>query len=73
MTGLVLNMGLDAYQGTDNAGKPRFSKPWCAVGDWVMFAKWAGSRIQIKQTKFRLLNDDEVFAVVSDPSMVLRA
>lgn len=73
MTGLVLDMGLDAYTGETRSGKPRFSKPWCQIGDWVMFAKWAGSRIQIGQTKFRLLNDDEVFAVVEDPGSVMRA
>lgn len=73
MTGMVLDMGLDAYKGTDARGNPRFIEPWCAVGDWVMFAKWAGSRIQIEDTRFRLLNDDEIFAVVSDPSNILRA
>lgn len=73
MCGLVLDMGLDAYKGTTSSGAPRFVEPWCQIGDWVMFAKWAGSRIQIKDIRYRLLNDDEVFAVVDNPESIVRA
>ena len=38
--GLILNMGPDAY-----ADKNKFPNgPWCKEGDWVVFARYAGSR-----------------------------
>ena len=44
--------------------KDRFSQgPWCKVGDWVVFARYAGSRIEIEGGEVRLLNDDEVLEV----------
>ena len=45
-TGLVLRMGPDCYR-----DKERYPKgPWCKEGDWVMFARYAGSRIKIDST-----------------------
>jgi chaperonin GroES len=41
--------------------------PWCKKGDWVIFARYAGSRIQIEGGEVRLLNDDEVLATVENP------
>ena len=41
--GYVLKMGDLAY-----ADKEKFGKPWCKVGDWVMFARYAGSRLPIE-------------------------
>ena len=42
--GNVLAMGPDCYNDKD-----RFSKgPWCKVGDWIVFARYAGSRIEIE-------------------------
>ena len=65
--GNVLAMGPDAY-----GDKQRFPDgPWCKVGDWVMFARYAGSRIKIEGGEVRLLNDDEVLATVEDPTDVL--
>ena len=28
--------------------KEKFNKPWCKVGDWVMFARYAGARLPIE-------------------------
>ena len=65
--GNVLAMGPDAY-----GDKQRFPDgPWCKVGDWVMFARYAGSRIKIEGGEVRLLNDDEVLATVEDPTDIL--
>ena len=65
--GNVLAMGPDCYQ-----DKNRFSQgPWCKVGDWVVFARYAGSRIEIEGGEVRLLNDDEVLATVQDPTDIL--
>ncbi len=65
--GNVLAMGPDCY-----GDKERFSQgPWCKVGDWVVFARYAGSRIEIEGGEVRLLNDDEVLATVQDPTDIL--
>jgi len=60
--GLVLSMGPHCYD------KEKFPEgPWCKKGDWVIFARYAGSRILIDGGEVRLLNDDEVLARVEDP------
>ena len=65
--GNVLAGGPHAYQDKD-----RFPKgPWCKVGDWVMFARYAGSRIKIEGGEVRLLNDDEVLATIKNPEDIL--
>nr|ASN63303.1 co-chaperonin GroES [uncultured virus] len=45
--------------------------PWCATGDWVIFARYAGSRFRIEGGEVRILNDDEILAVISDPEDIL--
>ena len=65
--GSVLAMGDACY--TDKERYP--SGPWCKVGDWVIFARYAGSRIQIEGGEVRLLNEDEVLATVQDPTDIL--
>ena len=65
--GLILNMGPDAY-----ADKNKFPNgPWCVKGDWIVFAKYAGSRVKIEGGEIRILNDDEVLAKLDDPKDVL--
>ena len=65
--GNVLAMGPDAY-----GDKQRFPDgPWCKVGDWVMFARYAGSRIKIEGGEVRLLNDDEILATIKNPEDIL--
>ena len=65
--GNVLAVGPDAY-----GDKERFPDgPWCKVGDWVMFARYAGSRIKIEGGEVRLLNDDEVLATIKNPEDIL--
>ena len=61
--GLVLAVGPDAYK-----DKKRYPDgPWCKKGSWVVFARYAGSRIKIDGGEVRLLNDDEVLATVENP------
>jgi len=64
--GYVLKMGDLAYK--DNE---KFGKPWCKKGDWVIFARYAGSRLPIEGGEVRLLNDDEVLGTIKDPESVL--
>ena len=61
--GLVLKVGPDAYK-----DKERYPEgPWCKKGTWIVFARYAGSRIKIDGGEVRLLNDDEVLATVENP------
>ena len=65
--GLVLAMGPDCY-----GDKEKFPEgPWCKKGDWIIFARYAGSRIQIDGGEVRLLNDDEVLATIDNPEDIL--
>ena len=65
--GLILSMGEDAY-----ADKNKFPNgPWCKKGDWVIFARYAGSRVKIDGGEIRILNDDEVLAKVDNPEDIL--
>ena len=65
--GNVLAMGSECYQ-----DKKRYSSgPWCKIGDWVVFARYAGSRIEIEGGEVRLLNEAEVLATIQDPKSIL--
>ena len=68
VTGLVLKMGPECY--TDET---RFPKgPWCKKGDWIIFGRYAGSRFGIEGGEVRILNEDEIIAVVKDPEDILQ-
>ena len=65
--GYVLKMGPLAYE-----DKEKYSTgPWCKKGDWVIFARYAGSRLPIEGGEVRLLNDDEVLGTIENPESVL--
>jgi chaperonin GroES len=64
--GNVLAMGSQTYD------KEKFPEgPWCKKGDWVVFARYAGSRIRIQGGEVRLLNDDEILATIKNPEDIL--
>ena len=65
--GYVLKMGPLAYQ--DKEKYP--TGPWCKIGEWVIFARYAGSRLPIEGGEVRILNDDEVLGTINDPESVL--
>ena len=68
VTGLVLKMGPDCYKDEN-----RFPNgPWCKKGDWIIFGRYAGSRFGIDGGEVRILNDDEIIAVVKDPEDILQ-
>ena len=63
----VLAVGPDAYRDKDRYPQG----PWCKVGDWIIFARYAGSRIKIEGGEVRLLNDDEILATIKNPEDLL--
>ena len=65
--GYVLKIGPLAYY--DKEKYP--TGPWCKEKDWVIFARYAGSRLPIEGGEVRILNDDEVLGTIPDPESVL--
>ncbi len=65
--GYVLKMGSLCYK-----DKEKFpTEPWCQEKDWVMFARYAGSRFNIDGGEVRILNDDEILAKIQNPEDIL--
>jgi len=67
VVGYVFKVGPLAYK-----DKEKFpDAPWCKEGDWVIFARYAGSRFRIEGGEVRILNDDEILACIDDPDDIL--
>jgi len=65
----VLKVGPDAY-----GDKVKFpAGPWCKEGDFVLVRTYSGTRFKIYGKEFRLINDDQIDAVVEDPRGISRA
>ena len=69
LTDKVMKVGPDAY--TDKEKFPH--GPWCKKDDWIIITRYAGSRVSIDGGELRIINDDEVLAVVDDPRDILPA
>jgi len=68
--GKVVKIGLDAYPITD----VKFANgAWCKEGDWVMVSKYSGHRFECDGVEMRIVNDDAIIGVVSDPTKIARA
>ncbi len=65
--GYVLKVGDLAYK--DEKKFP--TGAWCAEKDWVMFARYSGSRFKIEGGEVRILNDDEILAKILEPTDIL--
>ena len=67
--GYVLKMGPLCYKDEE-----KFSTgPWCKEKDWVIFARYAGSRIDIEGGEIKMLNDDEILGTIDDPKDLIHA
>jgi|TARA_R110000868_G_scaffold288301_2_gene548600 chaperonin GroES len=67
VVGYVLKQGPLCYG--DNTKFPQGA--WCKTGDWVIFARYAGSRFRIDGGEVRVINDDEILATIGDPEDIL--
>lgn len=65
--GYVLSVGDLAYK--DESKFPNGA--WCKEGDWIIFGRYAGSRINIDGGEIRILNDDEIIGRINDPADIL--
>ena len=67
VVGYVVKQGSLCYK-----DKEKFPDgPWCQERQWVIFARYAGSRFRIEGGECRILNDDEILAVIDDPEDIL--
>ena len=67
VVGYVVKQGSLCYK-----DKEKFPDgPWCQEKQWVIFARYAGSRFRIEGGECRSLNDDEILAVIDDPEDIL--
>ena len=65
----VVDLGPDCY-----VDKNKFpTGAWCQKGDFVLVRTYSGTRFKIFGKEFRLINDDQVDAVVQDPRGLTRA
>jgi len=64
----VVDLGPDCY--VDKVKFP--TGPWCKKGDFILVRPHAGTRLVIHGKEFRIINDDSVEGVVSDPRGIRR-
>ena len=67
--GFVVSLGPDAYKDTNKFPEGA----WCKERDWVIFGRYAGARLKIEGGELRLLNDDEILAVIDNPEDIQSA
>jgi co-chaperonin GroES (HSP10) len=67
VVGYVLKQGPLVYADTEKFP----DGPWCKEKDWVVFARYAGSRFRIEGGEVRILNDDEILATIDDPEDII--
>lgn len=72
--GRVLKVGDIAFHDPNSKpGEPyypygmKYKKPWCKVGDYVIWKKFQGSKFLYQNVHLLLLADDEIEFLVKDP------
>lgn len=65
----VIKLGPQAYADMDKFP----TGAWCKQGDFIIARAYSGTRFKIHGREFRLINDDQVEAVVQDPRGITRA
>ena len=63
--GTVVGIGHTAWQAFDKSS-PDW-KPWCGVGDRVIFARYAGKLVSdpVTEEEFMVLNDEDIQCVIT--------
>jgi co-chaperonin GroES (HSP10) len=67
---LVIELGAEAY--LDENRFP-LGQPWCKPGDCIIMRPYSGTRFMVRGQLYALINDDTVFAVVTDVGELERA
>lgn len=64
--GKVVQMGPECFDRKVEAGK----EPWCQEGDYIVFHKFKGSRLEINGITIIVLSDDCPLGVINDPEEI---
>ena len=67
VVGLVVKLGDLCYQDKDKFP----NGAWCREGEFVIYARYSGSRFQTKYREHRILNDDEIIGTIGKPEDIL--
>jgi hypothetical protein len=67
---LVCGMGPQCYDGKNIDGSPRFTGPWCKVGDWVVIPRYESFVFSYRGIAMAMFPDDKVLGVIDDPTDV---
>lgn len=59
-TGVIVAIGPNAWKAFDDGA------PWAVVGDRVYFAKYGGHIIEDGDEEYRLLNDEDITAIIRE-------
>ena len=43
---------------------------WAEPGDWVIVPKFTQFKMEIEEEEYRFINDDEIIAIVPDPTAI---
>lgn len=58
--GVIIDVGPNAWKGFDDG------EPWAKVGDRVLFAKYGGYAVKIKDEMLRVMNDEDITAIIGE-------
>jgi co-chaperonin GroES (HSP10) len=64
--GQLVEVGPDAFMDGVHTSFP--NGPRAKVGDYVIYPRYNGARIDVGDDQYRLINDDEILAVTDDPT-----
>lgn len=62
--GTIVDVGKTAWKAFDR-DDPNW-EPWAKVGDLVMFSRYGGKTVYDGETEYRILNDEDIVAIVSE-------
>lgn len=60
VTGTLVEIGPSAWKDYSDGA------PWASVGDRVLFAKFGGYEVKIKGELYRVMNDEDITAVIEE-------
>ena len=61
----IIDMGPECYLGMN-----RSTMVWAKKGDWVLTGKYVGLKFVYDKETYSIINDDEVIAIVPDPTKI---
>lgn len=66
--GLVLKMGPIAYHPLEKFG----GKPYCSVGDWVVYSAYERDEVNINGHLCYFINDERIYATIPDITTIVK-